>query len=118
MRRPPRSTLFPYTTLFRSVARRTRHENTGAMVCPETKLGNRTLAMTARAYAGCIARPVRPGCPLQALAARCTVCHVGPLTRFGHVPGLFPQVRGPNSYSLSHQIATCWRYTNTLLCSY
>src|SRR5690349_23141591 len=25
IRRPPRSTLFPYTTLFRSAARRTRH---------------------------------------------------------------------------------------------
>src|SRR3989454_7156433 len=32
IRRPPRSTLFPYTTLFRSVARLARHRSDGRVV--------------------------------------------------------------------------------------
>src|SRR2546422_7803642 len=44
IRRPPRSTLFPYTTLFRSLARR------GLVVLVSDLLFDRTLAITALRY--------------------------------------------------------------------
>src|SRR3712207_7598906 len=37
IRRPPRSTLFPYTTLFRSVERAGRHLDVGLPVFPEQR---------------------------------------------------------------------------------
>src|SRR2546430_10372727 len=36
IRRPPRSTLFPYTTLFRSLARRSAQVGMGFSVAPDT----------------------------------------------------------------------------------
>src|SRR3712207_7309424 len=56
IRRPPRSTLFPYTTLFRSSTRRSRHKEPGAgsrepgAGSRERGRGNRG---TARLGAGC-----------------------------------------------------------------
>src|SRR3712207_7819551 len=39
IRRPPRSTLFPYTTLFRSVAEVLQDEETGVEILPENARG-------------------------------------------------------------------------------
>src|SRR5256885_3486322 len=41
IRRPPRSTLFPYTTLFRSVRNVHVHDETAAMLCSSVGLGSR-----------------------------------------------------------------------------
>src|SRR5256885_12602203 len=41
IRRPPRSTLFPYTTLFRSRDRRVRREDRRPLHLPERVLGRR-----------------------------------------------------------------------------
>src|SRR2546426_4315542 len=41
IRRPPRSTLFPYTTLFRSAAATTAHASTPAPSPPASSPGNR-----------------------------------------------------------------------------
>src|SRR2546430_13719276 len=42
IRRPPRSTLFPYTTLFRSAARRNRENHASSKDRLSTSLGSRT----------------------------------------------------------------------------
>src|SRR2546430_6857367 len=44
IRRPPRSTLFPYTTLFRSEARRGQtHRSSEALTCDATSTRNRNV---------------------------------------------------------------------------
>src|SRR3546814_2109799 len=61
IRRPPRSTrtdtLFPYTTLFRSVAARTRHRNRAPAARPAPALGLRPRRRTGRAPAAARDRP-------------------------------------------------------------
>src|SRR5256885_16719093 len=47
IRRPPRSTLFPYTTLFRSIVSRGRPPRAGAL-CPYTAPNARRHCMDAR----------------------------------------------------------------------
>src|SRR3712207_8402808 len=42
IRRPPRSTLFPYTTLFRSASRPPVHDSAVAMVRPSSNAGTRS----------------------------------------------------------------------------
>src|SRR3712207_7767742 len=51
IRRPPRSTLFPYTTLFRSVEQRVQEEHAGA-VHPRAAVDERDLAQRPRALVG------------------------------------------------------------------
>src|SRR5438034_4093043 len=46
-RPPPRSTLFPYTTLFRSSATATRHQRRGPSGSSTTAIGGRVLVLNA-----------------------------------------------------------------------
>src|SRR2546422_3693727 len=87
IRRPPRSTLFPYTTLFRSLA---------AMVAPPPHSGGpaRRLHAHDRAVAGTGPPPARPGRPVRAAQRPGPRVHrrIGPdqrrpaAPRPGHVP--------------------------------
>src|SRR5256884_6969956 len=57
IRRPPRSTLFPYTTLFRSVAlRQARHSLMESGLCPSGLVDERL----ARSWQRCIEQGLRP----------------------------------------------------------
>src|SRR3712207_7609930 len=59
IRRPPRSTLFPYTTLFRSTRRSTC--TTSSITCPKnTATSSQSTTSTFRACATSIQRPTTP----------------------------------------------------------
>src|SRR5256885_14551617 len=59
IRRPPRSTLFPYTTLFRSVDAREQRIRTLSLIVDLTGVCGRETHRLAREVAGCAAAAIR-----------------------------------------------------------